>query len=90
MRCPKCSCEVGNQAICPFCGATVYVSRTTMPVGEYAGRTTMPVQPQQRPAYRSDTDRRLRGLETKVNMMLVLQGGTFALTLLALISMLLK
>ena len=89
MRCPKCSCEVGNQAVCPFCGATVYLSNPTWMANDYAQRATVPVE-RRRSANCPDPERRMRSLETKVNMLLVLQCGTFALTLLALVSMLLK
>lgn len=90
MRCPKCSCEVGNQSVCPFCGATVYLSNPTWQANDYAHRTTVPVTRERTSAHRPDPERRLRALETKVNMLLVLQCGTFALTLLALVSMLLN
>lgn len=75
--------------MCPFCGATVYLSNPTWTANDYAQRATVPVE-RRRSANCPDPERRMRSLETKVNMLLVLQCGTFALTLLALVSMLLK
>ncbi len=90
MRCPKCSCEVGNQAVCPFCGGSVYVSGPTWQPNDYARRTTVPTEQKRVPHYRADLERRLRGLEMKVNMLLVLQCGSFALMFLTLLSVILS
>ena len=92
MRCPKCRCEVGNQAVCPYCGATVYVGSTTWNVNDF-NRNTLQVSQKNAapmPLEVRSVDRRIRSLETKVNMLLVLQGGTFVLSVLALIIMALK
>lgn len=90
MRCPKCSCEAGNQSICPFCGTTIYLSAPTWSNNDYVQRTTIPVGKKRTQARRPEPDRRLKNLETKVDMLLVLQCGTFALTLLTLICMILN
>lgn len=90
MKCPKCGYELGSQSVCPICGATIFVSSSTVPVGDFGSRTTAPVHRTRAPAQRSDLERRVRSLETKINLMLVLQCGTFALTLLALVSSLLN
>lgn len=86
MRCPKCSCEVGNHSVCPFCGATVYVSTPTWQASEYANRVTVPVERSHTASRRPDPESRIRSLETKMNMLLALQCGTFALVILALLS----
>ena len=86
MRCPKCSCEVGNQSVCPFCGATVYVGHTTWSVNNYARQNTIPVRGGRTyPAESRETENRLRSLETKVNLLIVLQAGCFVLSLLSLL-----
>lgn len=90
MKCPKCGCEIGNQSVCPFCGGTIYVSTPTISAGDFGARTTAPVHRTRAPAQRTDLERRVRSLETKINLLLVLQCGTFALTLLALVSGLLN
>lgn len=91
MKCPKCRCEVGNQSVCPYCGATVYVSSATWDMNTFQSRATMPVNSVSRiPPENRGTDRRLKNLETKVNLLLVLQIGSFVLTVLTLIIMALK
>lgn len=91
MRCPKCGIEVGNRSVCPFCGGTVYVSTPTWPAGQ-AAPTVSPEQ-YYRNSGRHNTDsgelrRYLQLLETKINLLLVLGGGIFALMLLILVVML--
>lgn len=85
MKCPKCRSEVANQAVCPYCGATVYVSSTTWsPAG--GGRLTVPIPQSGRPTRDPHgLERRLERLETKLNLLLVFQLGTFMLALLALV-----
>ena len=86
MKCPKCRSEVGNLSACPYCGATVYVSgawdmndrarRTTVPVSALGGRLPMDSH---------IFDKRLRNLENRVNLLLVLQSGSFLLLMLVLL-----
>ena len=86
MKCAKCRSEVGNQSVCPYCGATVYVNgawdssnysrRNTVPVSALGGRLPMDSHV---------FDKRLRNLENRVNLMLVLQGGSFALLMMVLV-----
>lgn len=86
MKCPKCRSEVGSQSACPYCGATVYVSgawdvndrarRTTVPVSALGGRLPMDSHV---------FDKRLRNLENRVNLLLVLQSGSFLLLMLVLL-----
>lgn len=90
MRCPKCSCEVGSQSVCPFCGATVYVGNSTWGVQDYARQTTVPVSAARIPPESRQSERSIKSLEMKVNLLLVLQSGTFALAILALLIMALK
>lgn len=91
MKCPRCRCEVGSRSVCPYCGSTVYVGDTTWGVQDYSRRTTTTVPPHGRPSPETrNLERKMRNLETKVNLILVLQGGIFALTMLALIMLVLK
>lgn len=85
MRCPKCRCEVGNQSICPFCGATVFVSNTTWGVHDMNRQPTVAVRGMGQLSETRGIERKLRNLETKVNLLLVLQSGTFALAVIALL-----
>lgn len=92
MKCPKCRSEVINQPVCPYCGATVYVGDTTRSVPEYtrrAGGASQPVGNRQMRDIR-EMERKFRNLETKVNLILVLEGGSFLLVVLALIVLALK
>ncbi|MBQ6839667.1 MAG: hypothetical protein IJO45_03135 [Oscillospiraceae bacterium] len=90
MKCPRCRCEVGNQSICPYCGGTVYISsgwNTT----EYSRRTANTAQGSRRPPSETrNIERKLHNLEMKVHMLLVLQGGVLALSVLALLLIALK
>lgn len=91
MKCPKCRCEVGTQSVCPYCGATVYVSNATWDVHAYQNRATVPIPGAAKSSLETrSTERKLRNLETKVNLLLVLQTGTFVLAVLNLIIMALK
>lgn len=91
MKCPKCRCEVGSQAVCPYCGATVYVGSATWDMNTLQNRATIPVSSGSRiPLENRGADRRLKNLETKVNLLLVLQTGSFVLAVLTLIIMALK
>jgi len=91
MRCPKCRCEVGNQSVCPYCGATVYMGTATWDMNTFQNRATVPVPGSAKvPLESRGTERKLRNLETKVNLLLVLQTGTFVLAVLSLIIMALK
>lgn len=85
MRCPKCRCEVGNQPICPFCGATVYMTNATWEASNQGSRTTMPVRGYSPTFDTRSMERKMRKLEVKLNLLLVLQTGSFALTLITLL-----
>ena len=88
MKCPNCRCEVGNQPVCPYCGATVYLqSASNWNSQEYSRQGT--VSSENRPQRRrgielKDVDRRVRNLETKINLCLVLLCGNFALMILTI------
>lgn len=87
MRCPKCRCEVGNQPVCPFCGATVYMSNTTWKVNDVARQATVPVHGGAQLNNSRGIERKLRELETKLNLLMVLQAGTLLLAILILLAM---
>lgn len=88
MKCPKCRSEVGKQSVCPYCGGTVFVqgstwsaedfSRSTLPVGQIRNQDKSGLN-------QRELDKKLRGLETKVSLLLILQCGEFALIFLMLI-----
>ena len=87
MKCPKCRCEVGNQSVCPYCGATVYIDGNAWANAEYVRRSAMYMNDprnslQGHTAY--DAERNIQRLEKKVNMLLILQCGIFALNVLIL------
>ena len=72
--------------MCPYCGATVYITNTkavpTMAaMRSMAGAFT---------AGPTETERRLRKLETKMNLLLVFQIGNFVLIIFALIMLALR
>lgn len=72
--------------MCPYCGATVYIN-SAWDQDDYSRRTTVPVSALggRLPMDSHVFDRHLRNLETKVNLILVLQAGSFALTMLVLV-----
>lgn len=94
MKCPKCRSEVGSQPVCPYCGGTIYLqANTTWTPGPYDRQMSQPTE--QRPQNRSgqnrrEFERRLRELDTKLSLILVLQCGSFALVVLALVILALK
>lgn len=90
MKCPKCRSEVANQQVCPYCGATVYVTNTTWPVDRRNYTAPVPQFGNRQAQEHRGVERKLRLLETKANLILVLQGGCFLLILLALIILALK
>ena len=72
--------------MCPYCGATVYITSTTTVPSMSALRSMTGSFP----AGSTDTERRLSKLETKINLMLVLQIGSFVLMIFALILLALR
>lgn len=94
MKCAKCGCEVGNRPVCPYCGGTVYIQGaawngenhggpTTMRAGEFhgSGRSGPDVR---------ELERRLKSLETKLSLTIILLCGVFALEILTLVIAALK
>jgi hypothetical protein len=79
MKCPNCRCEVGTQQVCPYCGTTVYLQEAYRAPQSAEIRTNRRKGPELR-----DLDKRLRMMETKVNLCLTLQSGTFAIVILML------
>lgn len=89
MRCPKCRSEVGNQPVCPYCGGTIYISDTTWQMDALRQSIT-PVNGAYNPMGNRAMESRIRNLEMKVNLVLILLGGNFMLAILVLIALLLK
>lgn len=92
MRCPVCRCETGNQSVCPYCGTTVHAGNTTYTMTDYP-RHTQPMQStvQQQPRERGrSSEKRLRRIETKLDLIMVLQIGSFLLLLIVMIMTALK
>lgn len=88
MKCPNCRCEVGNQPVCPYCGATVYLQAMQNWSDDYSHHAAAAMDgrsQKRRGVDLKDVDRRIRSLETKINLCLVLMCGNFALMILALI-----
>lgn len=89
MKCPNCRCEVGNQPVCPYCGTTVYLQSAPGWNEQDYARQSIPApdgrQQRRRGLELKDVDRRIRNLETKVNLCLAVLCGNFALTILAII-----
>lgn len=85
MKCPKCHSEVGSQSVCPYCGCTLYIDSSTWDMDEYSARTVS--APRNAPAFNGHprADRQLAKLESRINLILVLQCGTFVLSVLALL-----
>ena len=94
MRCPKCKIEVGNQPVCPNCGSTLKSRERSRERDEYLRRTTMPSDAiYQVPGFqnpRRERDSVLQDIQTKLNLVLILQSGTFALVVLTLVILALK
>ena len=93
MKCPKCRSEVGGQSVCPYCGATVYIQSSNWSTDPYSRRTLIPgeIQSAARSGYDSqELERRVRNLETKMNLALILQCGSFTLLILTLVVLALK
>ena len=79
MKCPNCRCEAGNQQVCPYCGTTLYLQEAYRPSQSAELRSS-----KRRGVELRDLDRRLRMMETKVNLCLTVQCGTFAIVILML------
>ena len=85
MKCYNCKSEIGNLQVCPYCGATAYLQEAYR-----APQTPDARANKRRPSEMRDLDRRLRVLETKVNLCLTIQCGTFAIAILMLLLMALR
>ena len=86
MQCPKCRSEVGNQKICPYCGATVYIQES-FPTESYPS-----LRKNGNPGTNMQTDalQRIERLETKLNLILVLSVAAFLLSVLSLVVLAIK
>ena len=86
MKCPKCRCEVSNQRICPYCGATVYIQNSSL---KYEYDEPIPNAGAGNAFTNKDFDwnllQKLGNVETKLNLILIFNIATFALVILALI-----
>lgn len=90
MRCPVCRCEVGNQSVCPFCGATVYTGQNWNNSTTF-NRNTIQYEQTRAPRERSQiSNRKLRCLEKKMDLLLVFGVGSFLLLLIILVVLILK
>lgn len=88
MRCPKCRSEIGNQSVCPYCGTTVYIQGSTWSTDTYNQHAPTRARDGAIRNWGPDPGemgRRLRNLESKVNVILILQCGCFVLLILILI-----
>lgn len=93
MRCPVCRCEVGNQAVCPYCGSTVYMGNASWSANDYSRSASQYAPNARNQATREKSkisNKRLQRIETKLDLMLVMQIGSFLLLLMVLIMVALK
>ena len=94
MKCPKCHSEVGNQPVCPYCGGTMYIQNATWNRRAYQGTTTVPVNEVYMTSRRSaadyETERKLRDLNMKANLIMILLSGNLMLLLLLIVVAMLK
>ncbi len=84
MRCPKCKSEIGYQRICPYCATDVKLpipDKQTKSDGVPQGRTYR---------FLRNMETRLKKLDDKMNLLLVLQVGTFLLAILTMLATVLK
>lgn len=84
MKCPVCRSEVGNQQVCPYCGGTVFLQE---PSWNPAGMVTGPLFRGPQEPLPPEILNRISAIETKLNLLLVLQGATFLLLAVALIAL---
>jgi len=86
MKCPKCHNEVCNQRVCPYCGATVYLEDSSWETEKLRhGNITPAVPGKDETEKMEDLLGRIRKLETRVNLILVLNAALFALVILLLV-----
>lgn len=94
MKCPKCKIEVGDQPLCPNCGSTLKPKVRSNERDEYLRRTTIPsssaYQNSGYPPQRRERDVTIQNIHTKLNLVLILQCGIFALVILTLVILALK
>lgn len=84
MRCPKCKSEIGYQRICPYCAADV-----NLPLLEKQPKLDSVSQGRTNRFLRN-MEARLRNLEERMKLLFILQVGTFILTILILLAVVLK
>lgn len=104
MTCPNCRCEIGNLAVCPYCGARQRSARTTPVTKPAPPRTAAPMQTrapapaknmQTRPVYRSEqsgsrANRHMSNIDTWSLMCVILLAGIFVMELLQLVLLVLQ
>lgn len=82
MLCPKCKCEVGSQKACPYCGTPLPAPEPTKGIHNdivnAINRNSKVIK---------NLDVRLRNLEDKLNVMLVMHAGTMVILILILIAL---
>lgn len=90
MKCPKCHSEVGSQSVCPYCGATLYISGSKWSYESYPVRPPAPVPNPSPTSANRRLERLIDRLDAKIKLVIVLQCGTFALLVLVLLAMALQ
>ena len=92
MRCPVCRCETGNQPVCPYCGTTIYTGNTTYTMTDYTRQTqyAQNAMQQQSKERSRGIEKKLRRIETKLDLLMVLQIGSFLLLLIVMVMTALK
>lgn len=84
MRCPRCKSEIGNQAVCPYCGSTIYI-HGNVPIDTKYRAVMDKRYVDHRNGEQGHLEARLGNFETKVNLLLVLSCGNFILAALLLV-----
>lgn len=89
MRCPKCSNEVCNQRVCPYCGATVYLEDSSLASekSRYGGLRQQ-IFGKTESETQEDLLRKVQKLEIRINLILVLNVALFVLMILLLVMLL--
>lgn len=94
MICPNCRCEIGNLAVCPYCGMRQRNAGTTpiRPQGttQVRNRQAVPMQTKNsdmKSVYRSEqgNNRHMSNIDTWSLMCVILLAGIFVMELLQLI-----
>ena len=97
MRCKRCKGEIGNLAVCPYCGWNQYAS--TSPNYDTKGvNSTVTITPPAGKSQPSTRDRRessrisasLSNIEMRSKLCVILLAGIFALQVITMVLLVLK